>query len=127
MGTSSVATGYLRDRNKYRDAAWDWSILEGCFGGRIRPSDIDGIVERNGKFLVLEAKPPGYVFRGGQSILFKRLAQQSNFTVLVLWGEVNQPTAMQVWGEKQQACSLTDVRAFCQGWFDWADAQELLP
>lgn len=126
MATSSVATPYLRDRNKYRDAAWDWSILGGCFGGRIRPSDIDGIVERNGRFLVLEAKPRGYTFNGGQAILFKRLAQQPNFTVLVLYGEVSQPTAMQVWGEKQQPCNLGDVRAFCQGWFEWADSQGAL-
>lgn len=121
MVRSLVATGYLRNRDAYRDAAQDWVILEGCFGGKIRPSDIDGIVERNGHFLVLEKKPSGYEFRGGQALLFSRLSALPRFTVLILRGDGQDCESMQVWGQPTQPCTLEAIRDFCHAWYDVAN------
>ena len=118
---SLVATGYLRNRDAYRDAAQDWAILHGCFGGAIRPSDIDGIIERKGHFLVLEKKPKGYEFRGGQKILFGQLAGLPKFTVVILRGDGQAVDSMQVWGQAEQACSLQHIRDFCQAWYEYAN------
>lgn len=110
------------DPNKYRDAAWDWGILNGCFGdGRIRPSDIDGVVEKGGHFLFIEAKPPGKPLGKGQELLFEALASLSpKVTVLVLWGEKEQPTEMWHVGHPRRSCSLQDVREFCRAWYQKA-------
>ena len=114
----------IQDRDKYRDAAWDWDILDGCFGkGKIRPSDIDGVVERNGHFLFLEAKPQGKELGTGQRILFERLAAKPDITVLVLWGEKEQPEEMWIVGFDKQPCTLEDVRHYCRRWFAFANRE----
>lgn len=87
--------GHLRSRTAYADAAWDWEILDGCFGySRTRPSDLDGIVERNGRFLVLEAKPAGKAISAGQMQLLRRLAALPEFTVILFWGDNGDPTRL---------------------------------
>lgn len=114
----------IHDRDKYRDAAWDWGILDGCFGkGKIRPSDIDGVVERNGHFLFIEAKPPSKELSTGQSILFERLAAKPDITVLILWGEKEKPEEMWVVGFEKQTCTLQGVRRFCRSWYTFANCE----
>ena len=72
---------------------WDWDRLgySDALPGRITPSDIDMIVERNARFLIMETK--GYdgcgepqVVKQGQWILLNRLARLNDFQVFVLWG-----------------------------------------
>lgn len=53
------------------------------------PSNIDMIQERNGCFLIGEWKRPQERVSGGQRILLKRLAQQPNFTVLIIIGDTD--------------------------------------
>ena len=49
----------INDPVKFCAGLWDWGILNGCFGDTlIKPTDIDGFVERNGKFLFFETKSP---------------------------------------------------------------------
>jgi hypothetical protein len=78
----------LRSRDAYRDAAWDWEFLNGCFGGtRIRPTDIDGMVERHGHFLFLEMKPPNGHLSKGQEIALEQLSCLPRHLVLIAWGD----------------------------------------
>ncbi len=77
----------LRSRDAYRDAAWDWSVLNGCFGNGIKPSDIDGMVERHGHFLFLEAKPVGGSMSGGQRIALQGLSLKPLVSVVVFCGD----------------------------------------
>jgi len=109
------------DRNKYRDAAWNWDILGGCFAGKIRPCDIDGVVERRGHFLFIEAKPPRKAISSGQALMLCRLAELPKVTVLIIWGETDQPEEMQVVGELAKRCTLQDVRQFCKDWYERAE------
>lgn len=96
---------------------WDWAIVGRCFGGKIVPTDIDGIVERNGHFLVIEAKSKDARVPNGQAIMFSRLTALKEFTVVIVWGDKNNPVKMQVWGEEQKVATLEDFQKFCQNWY----------
>ena len=105
---------------------WDWAILDGCFGEtRIRPTDIDGLVERNGRFLLIEAKSPGVEIKTGQMITFKKLIDTGCFTVLLVWGERNQPQRITLMTphitKEYETASLDTLRGITRSWFTWAN------
>ena len=64
----------------------DLTALDGCFPGRIAMTDVDGLVEINGRFLFIEWKRRGEV-PAGQRIMFERLTKHPEFTVLVILGD----------------------------------------
>lgn len=101
---------------------WDWDILAGCFGGsRIMPTDIDGLVEHNGNFLLLEAKRPGVLLKTGQRIVFERLQRTGLFTVIVAWGDTNTPMKLRVMTPKVtrdfEPANLEMFRSFVAQWY----------
>ncbi len=117
----------IRNKKAYMDALWDWGFLDRCFGKtRIKVSDVDGAVERNGHVLFIEAKPPFKDISVGQAIMFSQFAQ-NGFTVLVVWGPTNEPAQMQVWIPhvanplKRVQASQSHVQEFVRKWFVWAD------
>lgn len=59
-----------------------------CFPGSIRFTDLDGVVERHGKFALLEWKSleAPRKLPQGQHTMFKRLASQ-DWYVIVVWGD----------------------------------------
>jgi len=65
----------IQDKAKYWESQVDWAILDGCFPGRISPSDVDGMVEIGGRVLFLEHKLPGSEIKDGQRIAFKALSR----------------------------------------------------
>lgn len=69
---------------KNRDTVIDWGeILFGAELPRgIQPSDIDGIIEINNHFLVMEVKHPREGTKDGQRLLLERLAKRRGFTVI---------------------------------------------
>lgn len=82
----------INNAEAYLRGVWDWGILRGCFGEtKIEPTDIDGCVERNGQFLVLETKAPTASVEQGQQITFDRMLSTGRFTVIIVWGETNKP------------------------------------
>ncbi len=101
-------------------------MFNGCFSGKIRPCDIDGVVERNSQFLFLEAKPPRGHLSGGQAILLKRLSALPGCTVLIMYGKPQLPERMQIMEAGQvgqpQDCDLETVRLYVKTWFRKADA-----
>jgi hypothetical protein len=118
----------INSPERFVASLWDWGFLDECFKGtRIRLSDIDGIVERNGQFLVIETKGAGVSIPTGQDILLSRLPR-SCFTILYLWGDANRPEYMRVWwaGEASPGpyCMAfeMDVRDVVARWFEWANA-----
>lgn len=91
----------IRNKDVYMGNLWDWGFLDDCFGGtRIRVTDLDGVVERKGHFLYLEAKSPGKDVPKGQQIMFNHLIAEKNKAVLVIWGKPNVPEMAQFWGCK---------------------------
>ena len=102
-----------------------FGALKDCFGGKIRPTDIDGIVERNGHFLIFEWKRDGVPIPLGQKILFEKLTIHEDITVFVVWHEVNRPEIVTKAGmfksgawKGERATDLAGVRKACAQWFN---------
>lgn len=85
-----VVTGY---RSKYfrhtcMDGCYyeqlpDWSdLIDECFPRRIRPTDIDGMVEINGHFLFLEEKRCGVGPDEGQRRALRKLSRRKGITTV---------------------------------------------
>jgi hypothetical protein len=106
---------------------WDWGFLDECFSGKIKVTDIDGAVERNGYFLVLEAKSPNVPVKRGQMIMFDSMVATGKFTVLILWGETNFPTQYQLLTSKGKgqikSCNRERIIKIVSAWFDFADSK----
>lgn len=119
----------IRSINNYISALWDWSCLDSCFGNsRIRVSDLDGIVERNGRFLVIEAKSSGAPVTTGQRRMFDAMASSGLFTVIVLWGDANKPERMRVTTRHdgrvvsvERQAGIEDVRQMVTRWYRYAN------
>lgn len=98
-----------------------------CFPGKISFSDMDRIVERHGRALVLEWKGPGGNLARAQEIMWDRLTRGTVITTIVVNGD---PKTMEVssykicWnGKWQEWCEsgLIDLRERIKAWADWAE------
>ena len=116
----------IRNKDLYMSNLWDWGIFNGCFGNsRISITDLDGMVERNGKFLIIEAKSEDKPVPTGQRIMFENLAKLDCFTVIVLWGTPNNPVKYQQYFNQDgkpfaseiKECDLIDVRRIIKNWY----------
>ena len=58
------------------------------------PSNVDGILERNGKFLILEWKRQGEKVSVGQKIMLQTLAAKPDFMVLIIYGNTDNETVI---------------------------------
>ncbi|MGH9249745.1 MAG: hypothetical protein ACRD0W_09565 [Acidimicrobiales bacterium] len=108
--------------------AWDWAILKGCFGMTgIEPTDLDGLVERNGHYLLLETKDATeHGLDVGQHITFSGLARDKDFTVIIIYGLRNQPERLTIFHpgggvDAAVPTNLQDTRARITAWFAAAD------
>lgn len=116
----------IRDIDKFIDSLQDWAILDGCFGQtRIKPSDIDGFVERRGRCLFLEGKGLTASLPTGQAIAFSTLAKQGN-TVIVFWGKDHEISRMQVMTQSDPSgtvkpSSLEGLRGAVKAWYEEAN------
>lgn len=76
----------IRSIAAYLQSLWDWTEFNECFAPtKIRITDIDGLVERNGKFLIIDGKKPTAYTPTGQKILFQQL-QKTGFTAIFAYG-----------------------------------------
>jgi hypothetical protein len=105
----------------------DWSILDGCFGGRIRPCDIDGAVERKGHVLFLEHKStPTAKLKDAQRILFEALSATGH-AAIIFWSEDGERNVRRLriyshgQARDQDPADLDDLRAAVAGWYRWAN------
>jgi hypothetical protein len=86
----------IRNPEKFLAGFWDWDEVSNQLPGKMKVSDIDGFVEVNGHFLILETKTPGVPIPLGQKIAYERLQKTNLFTILYLWGEKGIVEEMQV-------------------------------
>ena len=99
-----------------------------CLPRNIKFSDIDGIVEINGKALLLEWKGESAgEIPTGQRIMYERLTRNSDNAVLILVGDARDMTITRrclVWGgslREWQAGNLDDAKEHIRRWAEWAD------
>lgn len=110
---------------------YDW--LKGAFPRGILPTDIDGEVEINGRFLRFEFKHESRLRNGcvpkGQAMYFKRLTEVSPTTVFFIgFDQEGDPTCVQIYGAGGKVQPLKEVtkqniRKLCQQWSEWAEKQ----
>lgn len=118
----------INDPNGFVAGLWDWQILDGCFGDtHIKPTDCEGLVERNSRFLYLETKRPGASIPEGQERMFENMRLTGLFTVFVIWGIRNKPEKIKVYTRHQanevEPCDLDRLRSLVSRWFSYADNQ----
>ena len=122
----------IRSLDRYHGAWWDWTPLNECFEGKIRVMDVDGIVERRGKFLLLEGKrldegeqPPP--LPAGQQYTHDALCATGLFTVVVFWGTPPRGPIRFVRVQTKRGAgrvvpaSMDDLKALVRRWYRWAD------
>jgi hypothetical protein len=121
----------IENMDAYLKSLVDWKILDGCFGQtRIKPTDVDGLVERRGHCLFLERKLPGAVLKQGQRRTFDALAKQGN-TTIVFWatgyGEGVQKMLLITPTDPGRVvdASLSDLRTEVAGWFARCDLEAM--
>ena len=116
----------IADKERYMVNLWDWGCLDGCFGDtRIKPTDIDGFVERNGRFLVIETKEPTASIPKGQEITLQALARTGLFTIMIVWGHPGKPERIRLFSARGERyfgdANLDKLRDLVKGWFRYAN------
>ena len=118
----------IQNRDAYMAGVWDWAILDGCFGDtRISPTDVDGLTERKGKFLLLETKQVGVKIPLGQQITFNALRNTGLFTIVIVWGEQNKPEAIEILYPAPHPikcrydADMVELRRVVSSWYRYAD------
>lgn len=122
----------IRDMDKFVSTLWDWGFLNACFWRqgsptRIAMTDLDGIVETHGRFLVIETKSPGKKIDRGQRLTFDAMIRTGRIMVMIIWGDQKHPPWEYCWwgpgGEGQKkTCSEEDIKLLVARWFEVADA-----
>jgi len=108
------------------DGVFDWSWTEGCFGGKITPMDIDGLVERKGQFLIFDVKRPGTPIPKGQQITLNRLHSLGCFTIMYIEGKES-PETLKI--HFRHSAEPTDygritkktAQKYVAAWYRWAN------
>lgn len=92
------------------------------------PSNIDGIAERNGKFLVMEWKRPKENISEGQKRLLQVFAKTPNFTVVIVQGNTDDKLVIDDFWQVQAYGSCTRIgkgvdefKAFYVMWYEYAN------
>lgn len=110
----------------YRKLMPKLGALDDCSPGRIGMSDVDGIVEIAGRFLLLEWKSAGGDLTVGQRIMFERMtsgdADPMRFTVIVVRGHPRDMVveSVQVFSAGKagaiEACDTSRLRERVRAW-----------
>lgn len=113
--------------HKKRPKIEEFSCL---FPGKIAMSDVDGVVEINGRFFFLEWKPAANPLARGQAILYERLTAVADdmFVVYVVAGDAEsmEVKALKVFRGGQEGCWREETKealfASIQKWVRFASA-----
>lgn len=123
--TSTAGTTFYQDCESngcwMQNHAAPFDLLQHAFGGAIRPTDIDGQVERKGYFLTLEWKEVGTPIPTGQRILFE------NFTRLLHPDDkVPACRVLVVWHTRGNTAAVREYAAFTEGRMSFGPAAATL-
>ena len=74
----------------------DYAEFKGLIptNSQLVPSNVAGILERNGQFLILEWKRPGEKVSEGQRIMLQALAAKPSFMVVIIYGNTDEQTVI---------------------------------
>jgi len=70
------------------DGVFDWGWTRGClWNPSVTPTDWDGVIERNGYFIVFETKNPGAPIKDGQWYALKSAHALGVVTIMTIYGK----------------------------------------
>ena len=102
-----------------------WDFLAHFLPYGIEPTDIDLLIERNGRFLALEGKRAGVSIPTGQRRCLGELDALPEFTVVHFEGyPPDDVTACAKWGQELSWTDTEHLRDRIARWFEWADKQQ---
>ena len=92
------------------------------------PSNVDGISERNGKFMIMEWKRPHERMSKGQEFLLKALAKTPNFVVIIIIGDTDNGMNIEKFYYLQPmgknvliGSSTQEFKDYYTSWYEWAN------
>jgi hypothetical protein len=92
------------------------------------PSNVDGILERNGQFLILEWKRPKEKVSEGQRIMLQALAAKPSFMVVIIYGNTDNETVIDSYwvltpeGKPvKSGIGFESFKQFYRQWYELAD------
>jgi hypothetical protein len=92
------------------------------------PSNVDGILERNGQFLILEWKRPKEKISEGQRIMLQALAAKPSFMVVIVYGNTDNETVVDSYwlltpeGKPvKSGVGFNSFKEFYRQWYELAD------
>jgi hypothetical protein len=105
---------------------FDWTWTAGCFGTtKISPMDFDGVVERNGNFLLFETKNIGVPIPRGQMRTLEAMHRLGCFTILLIFGKT-EPETIEVWypncNAKKIFHGIDEAKQIVASWYQYADS-----
>jgi hypothetical protein len=100
-------------------------VFSACFRHGINFGDVDGLVERNGHFLLLEWKGAPVAPSKGQRLLHDALLRNDRWTVVVACGDPKEMTVTSFevrWGaQRRTGAGLEALKSQISSWFAYAD------
>lgn len=117
--------GRMNSWTNYYASAWHWDMYDCVFPEKQGLGDVDGIMEKKGNILIVETKSICAPIKTGQRLLLRNLHAQG-CTVLVLFGEVNNPKrALWLIPDDNTAHSAVNIdndwlKDFLKQWYLWA-------
>lgn len=122
----------IENERAYLDNIWNHAIWNGCFGDtKISPTDVDGLVERNGYFLLLEFKAPRATIGTGQRLAQDSLLATGAFTVMNIWGHPDHPEKIEIrtWRKnfEIQEIDLDGARDKVETWYKHINSRPPFP
>ena len=106
-------------------------VFAECFPRRINFGDVDGLVELNGWFILLEWKGSGGSLPQGQVMSFERFTRDIGDLVLVVHGDAEIMTVTgysEFWGGRHTPIVQADlalVKSRIRRWVDWTEAAKV--
>lgn len=92
------------------------------------PSNVDGICERKGKFLIMEWKRQNEKVSMGQQILLKALAANDDFMVVIIYGNTDNSMVIDKYWLLQKdgtpmhhGTGVEMFKDFYRDWYNYAD------
>jgi hypothetical protein len=116
-------------RNAYATHT-DYSEFKGVIADNpnLVPSNVDGMLERKSKFLILEWKRQGEKVSVGQKIMLQALAAKPDFMVLIIYGNTDNETVVNSYWlltphgvPVKTGVGFESFKQFYKQWYEWAD------
>ncbi len=108
------------------DGIFDWAFLKGAFGPVIMPMDFDGVVEKNGNFLLFETKTLDKEVPQGQLITCRALIRTGDWTIFFVWSsDYDDYVELEIWHRNgsrvpREPTDYGTIKARASDWYKWA-------